>query len=121
MDQAQQKYRQTEKGKYSARKRAKAYRKRDPNKFADRHLQRKFGLGLTDYNNMLQSQNGVCAICFNPPTYRRLDVDHDHITGAIRGLLCSWCNKQIVAQRNTIEILESAIKYLKKYSVNDSR
>src|SRR3990172_3547222 len=105
MDTTQRKYRRTEKGKQGARDRAKVYRKKNPNKFANRHLQRKYGLNLSDYNSMLQAQNGVCAICFSPPTYRRLDVDHNHVTGAIRGLLCSWCNKQLMAQRNTLAVL----------------
>ena len=116
MDKAQRKYRSTEKGKHGAWERAKIYRKTNPNIFADRHLQRKYGLNLTIYNSMLQAQNGVCTICFSPSTYRRLDVDHDHATGAIRGLLCSWCNKYIMAQRNTLDVLESAVRYTKKYS-----
>ena len=115
MDQAQRKYRRTEKGKKLACKRAQVYRKKDPDKFANRHLQRKFGLGLKDYEAMLKAQNGVCAICFSPPTYRRLDIDHDHSTGVIRGLLCPWCNHRLMAQRNTIQILERAIAYLKKH------
>jgi hypothetical protein len=86
MGTAQRQYRNTEKGKRGARKRAKIYRKTNSDMFADRHLQRKYGLSLSIYNSMLQEQNGVCAICFNPPTYRRLDVDHNHTTGAIRGL-----------------------------------
>jgi Recombination endonuclease VII len=51
---------------------------------------------------MLAAQGGVCAICRKPEMIvdertpggiRRLAIDHDHVTGRIRGLLCNRCNK----------------------------
>lgn len=44
---------------------------------------------------MLAAQGGRCAICRKPPKIggRRLHVDHDHVTGRIRGLLCHYCNR----------------------------
>ena len=60
-------------------------------KISDRksHLKRKYGLTLEEYDAMLEAQGGVCAICGEPrPEERTLHVDHDHETGAIRGLLC---------------------------------
>lgn len=52
-------------------------------------------LGVTDeqYERLLAAQGGGCAICGNPPKTRRLHVDHDHKTGAVRGLLCYRCNR----------------------------
>jgi hypothetical protein len=56
-------------------------------------------LGMTeaDYDIMLVKQNGVCFICGSLPTGRRtkLCVDHDHITGKVRGLLCVGCNSSL--------------------------
>lgn len=41
------------------------------------------------YALMFNSQKGVCAICKSPPSAKkRLSVDHDHVTGYVRGLLC---------------------------------
>lgn len=51
---------------------------------------RRFGLTLTDWHEMLIAQAGRCAICLEPMT--RPNVDHDHSTGRIRGLLCDTCN-----------------------------
>lgn len=48
-----------------------------------------------EYDALLRSQGGTCAICGNKPKPggRRFAVDHDHKTGAIRGLLCFRCNR----------------------------
>lgn len=44
------------------------------------------------YEQLNTAQSGVCAICGLPPVKKKLCVDHDHDTGAVRGLLCSRCN-----------------------------
>ena len=56
---------------------------------------RLFGITLEDYNRMLDEQGGVCDICKKPPQKYRLAVDHDHKTGAVRGLLCVHCNRSL--------------------------
>ncbi len=54
-------------------------------------------LGVTDeqYEEMLDEQGGVCALCGQPPKTRRLHVDHDHRTKQVRGLLCYRCNRAL--------------------------
>lgn len=65
----------------------------DPARGHGKHLQRKFGLSLADYNKMLADQGGVCKLCGGvTPGGMRLAVDHDHNTGKVRGLLCQRCN-----------------------------
>lgn len=59
------------------------------------NLRTQFGLSVTDYEEMLASQGGVCAICGNPPKRNNLSVDHDHVTGKIRGILCPRCNLHV--------------------------
>lgn len=60
-------------------------------------LKRYYGMTVEQYDELLSAQDGVCAICGGEQTHGRtfLDVDHDHATGAIRGLLCSHCNRAI--------------------------
>jgi hypothetical protein len=71
-----------------------------------------FGLTEAEYLLIFEEQNGVCAICKKPPKEnRRLAVDHDHGTGAVRGLLCFLCNKIILGAR-TAEQLISAAAYV---------
>ena len=74
---------------------------------------RKYGITLDDYNQMLDDQDGVCAICQNEcPTGRRLSVDHDHETGEVRGLLCHGCNLGLGAFKDSVRGLQRAIQYL---------
>jgi hypothetical protein len=77
-------------------------------------LKAKFGITPEQYQEMLKAQNGVCAICFQKETRRALSVDHNHITGKVRGLLCDDCNHGI-GKLKTDEgtaLLFSAIKYI---------
>jgi hypothetical protein len=64
----------------------------------NQRLQRKFGITEAEYNEMLESQGGVCAICGQPETRTKfgkptlLAVDHNHKTGKVRQLICFRCN-----------------------------
>ena len=60
-----------------------------------KNLKRKYGITAAQYLTMLELQGGGCAICGQPPGRRRLDVDHDHQTGAVRGLVCENHNKAL--------------------------
>jgi hypothetical protein len=55
-----------------------------------------YGLTSADYDTLLEAQGGKCAICRGRPQSKRLAVDHDHNTGAVRGLLCSRCNHDLM-------------------------
>jgi hypothetical protein len=91
------------------------YRKRPERKRADRdaHLRRKFGMGIDEYERMFEAQHGVCAICGEArPEERTLHVDHDHTTGAIRGLLCLRCNNAIRDFREEYGLFVRAANYL---------
>jgi len=56
-----------------------------------------------------------CAICGNPGGKKRLCVDHDHVTGKIRGILCDNCNVGIGRLKDDIGLLYRAIDYLEEY------
>jgi hypothetical protein len=55
-------------------------------------LQYEYGITLQQYDEILAAQGGVCVLCMKPPTERRLAVDHDHVTGRVRGLMHRTCN-----------------------------
>lgn len=80
-----------------------------------------YGLPKGSYEEMLQRQGGVCAICGTPPRKSNLkatalDIDHDHATGRVRGLLCGNCNTSLGKLGDTAEgvrrFCEAALVYL---------
>jgi hypothetical protein len=80
-------------------------------KVSDRksHLKRKYGLTLETYEDLLASQRGGCAICGNPDAD---NVDHDHETGRVRGILCWDCNIAIGKFEDDEDRLVAAATYL---------
>ncbi len=92
----------------------KAWRKSNENRLLELVRFRKFGMLPGDYDKMLESQGGVCAICRETcSSGRRLAVDHCHETHKIRGLLCGNCNNGIGRLKHSEALLASAIEYLK--------
>ena len=77
------------------------------------HLTKNYDLTLAQYDEMLEAQGGVCAICGAPPRDDiSLHVDHDHATGAIRGLTCFRCNNALGDLGDDADRLLRAIEYL---------
>jgi hypothetical protein len=101
------------------RERVAAYNKKrreeNPERERELQLKRKYGIGLVEYQQMADAQNGKCAICRGENEHRSMPVDHDHHTGQVRGLLCDLCNQMIGLGRDNEFILESAIEYLRKH------
>ena len=91
-------------------------------KARERHLQKRYRLSNEDYEALLFSQNGGCAICKTDSCYTHpksgkpvsLSVDHCHDTGTIRGILCKDCNIGLANFKDEPYLLVRAIKYLSK-------
>ena len=67
---------------------------------------------------MLDFQKGVCAICKKTARNgKRLEVDHDHVTGKVRGLLCRNCNVAVGLVLNDLKIAEKMIEYIKNEGI----
>ncbi len=78
-------------------------------------LRREFGLSVDDYNLLLESQNGVCALCGKPdPDGKRLAVDHCHAEGHVRGLLCRTCNTALGLFEDNPDLLRKAAEYVER-------
>jgi hypothetical protein len=78
-------------------------------------LKSMYGILQEDYDALLASQNGHCAICGGDRFDKRrkaLGVDHDHLTGVVRGLLCRSCNLAIGLLRDDPALLRAALDYL---------
>jgi hypothetical protein len=80
---------------------------------------RKRGMNQTLYEELLTKQDRRCAICrTTEPSKRRayFDIDHDHASGALRGLLCERCNRAIGLFSDSPMLLESAARYIREQS-----
>ena len=63
---------------------------------------KQYGITIEEYNQILLWQGGVCALCLRlPKPGRNLHVDHDHKSGATRGLLCFSCNMRVGRERES--------------------
>lgn len=81
-------------------------------------LKREYGITVERYQELLKEQNFMCVICTTP--LREGDpnthIDHCHKSGVIRGILCTNCNRGLGHLKDSMEILEKAIRYLEKFS-----
>lgn len=93
----------------------KAQRKKLESRLAD------FGLTLDEYDDLLQVQEHRCAICREAFVFdrsyhaRRPCLDHDHATGAFRGVICQTCNRAIGLLGDTYESINAALTYLARH------
>jgi hypothetical protein len=80
----------------------------------EHHLKNKYKLTIEQYNELLIKQNNKCAIC-GETFITTPHIDHDHITGKVRGLLCKKHNLLLGNANDNINILNNAIKYLESF------
>lgn len=80
------------------------------------NLKRKYGINLEKYNQLLKKQNNCCAICDKHKDEFKINlaVDHNHITGEIRGLLCSYCNRYVIGRHRDGNLLRKMAAYVEQ-------
>ncbi len=95
----------------------KKWENNNPEGFKRYNLLCKYGLTLEKYNEILASQNECCAICKEHQSKQKksLYVDHCHVSGKIRGLLCYQCNIVLGHFRDSPIILQFCMDYLKHH------
>jgi len=80
----------------------------------DSYLKRMYGITLKDFNRILKDQKGCCPVCLRK--FRDLPgtphVDHNHLTGEIRGLLCAYDNHRVVGRHRDPELLRRVADYV---------
>jgi hypothetical protein len=114
-----QRWREENREKYLEGSRA-AYYRRDPKHVAavrrNYKLKRAYGITAAEFDERFTSQGNCCAICKGTdPAHHNWVVDHHHATGKIRGILCSPCNIALRKDRDTIEHLHRALKYIEEF------
>lgn len=83
---------------------------------AARYIRHKYHITPRDIHRMLQEQNHRCPICTREISRPTLQVDHDHATGELRGLLCRACNLTLGMVEDNPETLRRAVQYLQVIS-----
>ncbi len=118
----------TEEARIAARRKSSVdYRRRHPDrniasrkKYRDKHREEivakkreaRYGLTSDEYYRIWNEQFGLCAICQDKPAKH---IDHSHVTGKVRGLLCGPCNMGLGLCQESVARLKAAIRYLEKH------
>lgn len=92
---------------------------RNKDRVRDANLRKKYGIGVKEFEALLEAQGGGCAICgttVNPQRGKSMHLDHDHKTGAVRGILCHPHNVLLGLVNDDTSLLLKAIGYLEKHS-----
>jgi Recombination endonuclease VII len=96
------------------------YRAKNPDKISEGRIKLRYGISISEYQDLYNKQEGQCAIC---KTHLNLDVtdkktkahiDHNHTTGEVRGLLCNNCNAGIGFLQDSALVCKLAADYLSK-------
>ena len=88
--------------------------KQDPLYKQDYDIRKKYGISLADRDELLEAQGNRCAICLTTDPGRSWHIDHDHVTGKVRGILCFGCNVGLGVFQDDESRMRRAIRYLKQ-------
>lgn len=96
------------------RERRKLWRKANPLESRKSVMERLYGINPSAYKQILEKQEGKCAICgcYNLSAKKVFSIDHCHKTGKVRGLLCSNCNTALGLFKDKASNLLAAANYL---------
>ena len=79
-------------------------------------IKKKYGISKHQFYEIINNQEGKCAICTIELTEKNSHVDHNHKTKELRGILCVRCNQGIGSFLENIDIIKSAVKYIEYYN-----
>ena len=86
---------------------------------------RSYNISIEEYEDLLNKQGGICLICKKKEKQERkythkynkeLDVDHNHKTGKVRGLLCQKCNRGLGCFNDNPKLIKNAYNYLLRWN-----
>lgn len=79
------------------------------------HIKYKYGLSEPEFIDLCERQFWRCAICTTSISKGTSNIDHDHATGKVRGILCANCNRGLGAFQDNYKSLLAAGAYLEKH------
>jgi hypothetical protein len=79
----------------------------------DRYLMHEYGITSKEFKELMDAQDGRCAICRRAPKNYKFNIDHDHNNHKLRGLLCVNCNTNLLPYVERFpEWIKDAFSYL---------
>jgi len=106
--------------KFCHMKKSKKWAEDNVERYKNNELIRRYGITWQKFNDMIEDQSGQCAICATHfVTSKNTQVDHCHLNNNVRGLLCNHCNLVLGHAKDSVQILENAVEYLKLHSLKD--
>jgi hypothetical protein len=111
----EQKKRHYEKYPERIKQRSKDWYHNNKDRYRNGAMLRKYGITLDEYNSLREQQSYKCALCgkHEDENHQGLVVDHSHVTGKVRKLLCTSCNVGLGMFQDSPELLEKAAEYLR--------
>jgi len=81
-------------------------------------LKRKYNISYDEFLIKFNSQNGKCGICEKELFLDKQNtcVDHNHVTGEVRDVLCSRCNNLVGLSDENVNLLKKVILYIETYN-----
>jgi hypothetical protein len=100
------------KARYSVQRKIKY----DPIAKKQKDIQKMYGVSISDYENMIRTQGGRCALCGGLFSIENRNpcIDHDHKTGIVRGILHNKCNRALGLLRDDPLMCDLAASYLRR-------
>lgn len=79
------------------------------------NIKRQYNITLEEYEQMIVEQSALCAICRTNAHKNNgsFNIDHDHKTGKVRGLLCSHCNFAVGLLKDDISVMNRMVEYVR--------
>lgn len=84
----------------------------------DSEIKKRYGLPYGTYDSEFAKQGGLCAICHRESPGRDLQIDHCHVSGKFRALLCVGCNTALGLLKEDKKTIESMLAYIGKHHVD---
>lgn len=85
-----------------------------------RAVRHKYNITNEQFFSLVKASNGVCPVCNATfKSTKSMHVDHCHVTGKVRGLVCGLCNRLLGHAHDDITTLQNAIRYLENTTERD--
>ena len=106
-----------QKNRTRANAKAGKWRVNNQEKVVDSRIKNIYGVSLDHIENLYDAQCGKCALCGEPVSRDKIQIDHCHKTRVVRGLLCRKCNIGLGMFNEDSSLIEKAVSYINQFKI----